>query len=636
VLVVRLIDRLSQTELQERREALEAGMLGFRAALAGNLFRAMSESHPGPPGLFYDERLHEELADQFMRNSRRTGETRLVSGLALGTRTENGEIRYEQFDPGKGKFIGAAWPQEIAGLRAALQPAKAEDKPNTDRRLGFSFLLAGERPMIALPLMSPEPGSGSWAGPEGPVLRRGPNGAGGDRITQWEARERGAAGRAGLNRKFDPGSPGPRERGWRILPEFAGSPPPPRPAEGSPPDGFGFPPRGGLQGAGVRVVGWCFLVLDFHELKTVLIPQLLERHFRGREREFGLALISPTESRVILQAGPSVQFGPDCRLDAVVNLIERRPFPGDPRGSRPLSDAAHGLTLSQVYGGQWNGWVLAARHETGSLESVVGRGRSRSTAIALGFLALLGGSGIVLVWTSRKSRELARRQMEFVAGVSHELLTPLSVIRTAASNLSRGLISDKEKALEYGKTLERESKRLSKMIEQVLGFAALQAGTNGRRSEPVDVSPLLREILSDYRCSLEPRGWEVCEQIEAVGKAHIDRRVLESCLYNLIDNATKYAECGRWLRVTASRDQGKIKPRVRITVEDHGPGIADEDLRHIFKPFYRGRGLAASNVPGAGLGLSIVRQRLRSLGGDISVTSTAQGCAFSVVVPGAE
>ena len=223
--------------------------------------------------------------------------------------------------------------------------------------------------------------------------------------------------------------------------------------------------------------------------------------------------------------------------------------------------------------------------------------------------------------------------MEFVAGVSHELLTPLSVIRTAASNLSRGLISDKEKALEYGKTLERESKRLSKMIEQVLSFAALQSERKRRDCEALDVGQLLREIVCEYRPGLEQKGWQVNEVIEPVGKARVERRTLESCLYNLIDNAMKYAQSGRWLRVTASRDGIESKPRVRITVEDHGPGIAPEDLRHIFKPFYRGRGFAASSVPGAGLGLSIVRRHLRALGGDASVVSSAQGCVFSLVLP---
>jgi signal transduction histidine kinase len=344
--------------------------------------------------------------------------------------------------------------------------------------------------------------------------------------------------------------------------------------------------------------------------------------------------------KLVVQRGAPMQFDGESDVDAALSLIERRPPPADPRvsstpGTPPMEVVDSGR-LGQLLKSKPNGWFLVARHRDGSLESVVGSMRRRWIAAALTMLTFLGGFVTLLVWTSRQSKHLARRQMQFIAGVSHELLTPLSVIRTAAANISRGLVNDREKALEYGKVLDKESRRLSKMIEQVLGFAAIQSGVRRRDLEPVDVEHLTHEILSEYRHSLERQGWEICENIEPVGKARIDRRGLETCLCNLLDNAAKYADRGRWLRVTASRESDSPKAVVRITVEDHGPGIAPEDLRHVFKAFYRGRGLAASNVPGAGLGLSIVRQQLRNLGGDISVLSTAQGCVFSVVIPAAD
>lgn len=629
ILVVRLVNRLSEKELQERREALESGMLGFRAELAGSLFRAISDSHPGPGSLVYSATLRDDLAEELIRNSKRGGDSQLVSGMALGLKTDTGEIRFEQFDPAKGKFVGAPWPEEIVTLRTALQPQKPEARSNVDRRPGFAFLLNGERPMIALPLMYREPGARDsdrrmmgpppWDWPGRRESREPGNATGRDRGTRPE-QER-------------PGPWGPWGRG---LPGFQMNGPSPA----SPPDGredrFGFPPRLGPERSGPRLVGWCFLILDFQKLKTDILPQLLARHFRGREREFGLAVVSTPGVRLILKSGAPVDITGDTRVDAALSLVERRrPVPealgGRPRLGQP--EIAESVALRTVLEQQAHGWVLAARHQTGSLDSIVEANRRRSIALVLALLGLLGGSGTLLVWSSRKSKELARRQMEFVAGVSHELLTPLSVIRTAASNLSRGLISDKEKALEYGKTLERESKRLSKMIEQVLSFAALQSERKRRDCEALDVGQLLREIVCEYRPGLEQKGWQVNEVIEPVGKARVERRTLESCLYNLIDNAMKYAQSGRWLRVTASRDGIESKPRVRITVEDHGPGIAPEDLRHIFKPFYRGRGFAASSVPGAGLGLSIVRRHLRALGGDASVVSSAQGCVFSLVLP---
>ncbi len=642
VMIVRLIDRLSEKELQERREALQSGMLGFRAALAGHLFKAISESHPGPPSFFFSAALREDLADEFIRNSKRGGESQLVSGLAIGSTTESGEIRFERFDLAKERYVSAPWPEEMSALRAALEPEKAGVKPATDRRPGFAFLLSGQHPMIALPLVYREPGR--WD-PErrtaflgfrrGSGGRRDPEGRpdppeGRDAERRDPGRESGP-GRPELWRQWEPSG-----RGFRGFPLDipSGMPRPP-----SSQNGFGFPLGPGPERPGPRMLGWCFLILDFEKMKTEILPQLLARHFRGREREFGLAIISPPDGESIVRAGAPVPMGDDTRVDAALSLVERRGIPFDMRGTGPGSPPAEvdeSVMLRQVLADPSNGWILVARHQRGSLEAVVGANRNRSVALALSLLGLLGSSGTLLVWSSRRSRELARRQMEFVAGVSHELLTPVSVIRTAATNLSRGLINDRQKALEYGNTLEKESKRLSKMIEQVLSFAALQSGTAARTCEPVDVSQLLREVMSEYRPWLEQKGWEVCEEIEAVGQARIDRRALESCLCNLIDNAAKYAQSGQWLRVTASRCRVKSKPVVRVTVEDRGPGIAGEDLRHIFKPFYRGRGLAASNVPGAGLGLSIVRRHLRARGGDVLVVSSLHGCVFSVVLPPAD
>ncbi|GEM_PF-6535923 len=631
ILVVRLIDRVSATELQERREALQAGMFGFRAALAGSLFRAISESHPGPSALFLNTSLREDLAEEFMRNAKRAGDSHLVSGLALGTKAEGGEIRFEQFDTVKRAFRDVPWPDDISTLKAALGPA--DEGPNGDRRPTFAFLLAGERPMIALPLIQREPSFrqsdrrmrlGPWAG----QFQR--------RLPETGGREAEPQAGAERPRVWGWGQPEPGERVFR---EFRTGPPFPPPGD-LPQNAPGFPGGLGPGRASPRLVGWCFLFLDYEKLKNEVLPQLIDRHFRGREREFGLAVISPPGMKLVVQGGAPVNFDGESNVDGALSLIERRPPLPDPRVSSapgaPQMEVVESGPLGRLLHSQPNGWMLVARHRDGSLESVVASKRHRWIAGALAMFTLLAGFATVLVWTSRQSKLLARRQMQFIAGVSHELLTPLSVIRTAAANISRGLVNDSEKALEYGKTLDRESRRLYKMVEQVLGFAAIQSGVRRRELEPVDVGHLTHEILSEYRNSLEQQGWEISEDIEPVGRARIDRRGLETCLSNLIDNAAKYADTGRWLRVTACRKSDTSKPVVRITVEDHGPGIAPEDLRHVFKAFYRGRGLAASNVPGAGLGLSIVRQQLRNLGGDVSVVSTAQGCAFSVVIPAAD
>ncbi len=105
---------------------------------------------------------------------------------------------------------------------------------------------------------------------------------------------------------------------------------------------------------------------------------------------------------------------------------------------------------------------------------------------------------------------------------------------------------------------------------------------------------------------------------------------MESALKNLLHNALKYAALGKWLRLSAHQTDNEIQ----LTVADHGPGIAAEDLRNLFDPFYRGQGMAASAIAGAGLGLSILQEHIKAHGGRISVeTAPDKGAAFTIHLP---
>ena len=109
---------------------------------------------------------------------------------------------------------------------------------------------------------------------------------------------------------------------------------------------------------------------------------------------------------------------------------------------------------------------------------------------------------------------------------------------------------------------------------------------------------------------------------------------VESAVKNLFSNAIKYGGEGRWLRVTAACAPNGGRGEVRISVEDHGPGIDPVDLPHIFEPFYRGQEVLASAVPGAGLGLSIVKRHIEAQGGHVSVESAkGKGSRFTIHLP---
>ena len=592
-----LISRLSSSELQERRDGLRSSLLGFRAGLVETVLTGVSEFQPwsqGPPSSG-DSR--QQLAERFARY-RSAGGARLVSGLAVITRTETG-VRLERLVTSNQKFEVVEWPSELASLRNAIEARAGSDPRPSGPPPGFGLRLSGAQPVLVIPF-----GGGFMRG--GPVA--------------------GFAGIQGPAPSFglaQPGPPGAPPDG-----QLSGPPGEARPLEP------GFPPADNRVGPAPlpQPAVWCVLMLDVQTLSSTVMPELIDRHFKARERDFSLVVFCPQTGRTIFRWGPSIETNAGAPYDASIRLNEDRRRMFVERFAEP-GTRIEPASVETAQDSQFpDGWVLAARHRSGPLEEVVERERRRSLALAFGLLAAVGISGVMLVWSARRARELARRQMEFVAGVSHELLTPVSIIRTAASNLSRGVVHDGAKTAEYGRLLEKEGLRLSKMVRQVLDFAGLQAENRVYRPEEIDISAVLKSTLAEYRPLLEQDGWQVEEDIQEVGAVDADLQSIESCLTNLIDNATKYASAGKWIRITASRDAAAA-PAVKVTVEDRGPGIAPEDVPYIFEPFYRGRGFAASRLPGAGLGLSIVRRHMEAIGGRASVSCAQAGCVFTLLFP---
>jgi signal transduction histidine kinase len=276
-------------------------------------------------------------------------------------------------------------------------------------------------------------------------------------------------------------------------------------------------------------------------------------------------------------------------------------------------------------------WQMLVRHRSGSLEAVVAQARWRNLAVTAGVLLLMVASVAALVRFTRRAQKLAELQMDFVAGVSHELRTPLAVIHTAAYNLRGGVARNPAQVEQYGVLIQRESGRLKEMVEQVLQFSGAKAGWVIQKPEPLSVEAIINAVIQESQCVVEKNIDPGLPPILG------DPVAIRHALQNLIGNAAKYGmEGGNWIGVFASTTRDKEPAMVEIRVADRGPGIPEDEQKHIFEPFFRGRRAVQDQIHGAGLGLNLAKKIVEAHGGSIRVKSEPmKGTEFIVRIPAA-
>lgn len=277
--------------------------------------------------------------------------------------------------------------------------------------------------------------------------------------------------------------------------------------------------------------------------------------------------------------------------------------------------------------------MVQVAHRAGSLEVAVRHTRWRNLWLNLGALAILALSISLIVRSTQRAKRLALQQLDFVAGVSHELLTPLSAIQSAAQNLADGVVTDPEKIRHYGTMIQNQGHRLNDMVEKVLDFAGMHSNQTAYVFEPLVVEDLVTEVMATCR--------DVLERAKADISAHIsrdlppirgDREASRQILSNLITNAAKYA--GDEPQIIVSANYQAKKRVVAVSVSDNGPGIPPDEISHLFEPFFRGRTARASQIHGTGLGLCLVRNMIRAQGGQVSFSRTdSGGSRFTVSWP---
>ncbi len=297
-----------------------------------------------------------------------------------------------------------------------------------------------------------------------------------------------------------------------------------------------------------------------------------------------------------------------------------------------VRDPGHSGTARPVpLSGPFEGYTLRVSATADTPVVWVGR----FVAIEMFFVALL--VGLILVATvfglryTIRQLELAQLKSSFLANVTHELKTPIALIQLAAETLDMHRVRSPEESAKFLRSIQRETKRLTQLVDNILDFARLEAGKHSFQFRPVELAGVVRETVE----SLSPRFEELGFRVEVdlppgLPPALGDSRALSHCLLNLLDNAIKYSRQRKEIRISGSSDG----TYVRIAVSDHGIGIAPEDQHRVFEKFVRIEAGLVHDVKGAGLGLPLVDQIVRAHGGQVELTSTpGEGSTFTLALP---
>lgn len=252
------------------------------------------------------------------------------------------------------------------------------------------------------------------------------------------------------------------------------------------------------------------------------------------------------------------------------------------------------------------------------------------TPLMIGWIAVFCALAAVAMMV-RGIMRLSERRASFVSAVTHELRTPLTTFQLYSDMLQSGAVKE-EKRGEYFRTLHREAGRLSHLVENVLAFSGIEKGSARAAPATLPAGDLVGPMLERFAERLNEAGMKLaCDpsgpEWQTVVQA--DRAAVEHVLFNLIDNAAKYATGTKEVEITAETG----RERLSILVRDQGPGIPPAERKRVFRAFHKSAAAAAESRPGVGLGLALSRRLARAGGGDLQIRDADRGSCFALLLP---
>lgn len=326
--------------------------------------------------------------------------------------------------------------------------------------------------------------------------------------------------------------------------------------------------------------------------------------------------VADIHADLVANASRAAQMDPDLvpRL-----LFASDPVPEDALTSRPLDP--------------WLGFVrvvVQPRDATALAQRKSTQSRLRLAVVSVA-LFMVGVGVLLSARLIGRELESARMKADFAANVSHELRSPITQIRLKGEALQLGLAEPGEDMQQHFDAIVRESERLSRLVDNVLDFAAIERGVKKYQLRPDDLALVVWQTVESNRATIESRGMRLDLDIaEDLPPVWMDRDAIGQVLVNLLSNAAKYGADGGWVGVFVRHGFDAVE----VSVSDLGMGIEPKDQDRIFDHFYRSTDPKVRRRKGTGIGLTIVRYIVEAHGGTISVDSKPEhGTTFTITFP---
>jgi signal transduction histidine kinase len=278
------------------------------------------------------------------------------------------------------------------------------------------------------------------------------------------------------------------------------------------------------------------------------------------------------------------------------------------------------------------GWKIAFFDRSGkTIDDITAAEKRYYIILFLGTVILMACGIGITIRSAAHEIQMVHMKSEFVSNVTHELKTPLTLIRMFSETLESGYVIDEAKRKEFSGIIRRESERLTHLIDNVLDFSKMEAEKKEYQFEEVDVAELVHVTLDSYSYQIQQQGFHLDISLpESSLYIHADRNAIQQCILNLISNALKYFENEKYIGVSLLKNDNHVS----LSVTDRGMGIAKEELTKVFEQLFRSSQHKDKAIRGTGLGLTLTKKIIEAHKGTIDVHSQLhEGSTFTITLP---